>query len=62
MVDMGERMEMYEKHIESLKGGSSSLQAVETSDPTIGLSMELTDLNTKGVKIEILKKIILEKK
>jgi len=27
MVDMGEKMEMYERKIESLKGGYSSLQA-----------------------------------
>jgi hypothetical protein len=43
-----------------LKGGSSSLQAVETSDPTAGLSRALADLNLKVVEIEILKKTILE--
>jgi hypothetical protein len=30
MVEMGEHMEMYEKHIESLKGGYYSLQVAET--------------------------------
>jgi hypothetical protein len=62
MAEMGEQMEMYEKQIESLKGGSSSSQATETSDPIVGLSRELADLNMKGVEIEILKKTISEKK
>jgi hypothetical protein len=58
MEEMGEHMEMYENQIENLKAGSSSSQAVETSDPTTRLSKELTDLNLKGVEIESLKKTI----
>jgi hypothetical protein len=43
MIEMGEHMEMYEKPIESLKGGSSSFQEIETSDLIVGLSRELAD-------------------
>ena len=43
-------MEMYEKKIERLNGGFSSVQETKTSDPTAGLSNSLADLNLKGVK------------
>jgi len=62
IAEIGKQMEMYEKHIESLKGGSSSSQATKTSYPIVGLSRELVNLNLKGVEIEILKKIISWKK
>jgi hypothetical protein len=60
MAEMGEQMEIYEIQIESLKGGSSSSQAVETSDPTTGLSRALPNLNLKGVEIESQEKTISE--
>jgi hypothetical protein len=34
---MGEKMELYEKQTESLKGGYSSSLATQTSYPTTGL-------------------------
>jgi len=53
---------MYGKHIESLKGGSYFFQATKTSNPTTRISMELEDLNLKGVEIESLNKTISEQK
>jgi hypothetical protein len=49
---------LYEKHIEILKGGSSSSQSTKSTDPTTRLSKALADLNLKGVEIEKLKKTI----
>jgi hypothetical protein len=58
MVQMEEQMELQEKHIEILKGGSSSSQETTSTDPTDGLSKALTDLNMKGDEIEKLKKTV----
>jgi hypothetical protein len=55
-------MEMHEKQIGSLKGGSSSLQAAMILDPTTRISRELAYLNLKGVEIERLKKTISKQK
>jgi hypothetical protein len=55
MVQMGEHIELYEKQIEILKGGSSSSQS---TNPTARLSKALTNLNLKGVEIAKLKKTI----
>jgi hypothetical protein len=55
---MEEHIELYEKQIEILKGGSSSSQVTESTDPTDGLSRALVDLNLKGDEIEKLKKTI----
>jgi hypothetical protein len=40
MIDMEEHIQMYENHIESIKGGSSSFQATDTSYPTIELNYQ----------------------
>jgi chromosome segregation ATPase len=58
MVQMGDQMEMYEKHIEILKKGPSSSQMTESTDPTEGLAKALSELNLKGVEIEKLNKSI----
>jgi hypothetical protein len=53
---MEEKIELYGKKIETLRGGSSSTQSTESLDATIGLSKSLSELNLKGVKIEKMKK------
>jgi hypothetical protein len=58
MVQMGEQIEVYEKQIEILKGGSSSSQSTKATDPIVGLSKALADLNLKGAEIEKLKKTV----
>jgi len=58
MMQMGYQIEMYEKHIEILKKGTSSSQTTKSLDTTHGLSKELADFNLKGDKIEKVKKKI----
>jgi len=58
MVQMGEQIEVYEKQIEILKGGSYSSQTTKATDPIVGLCKALADLDLKGAEIEKLKKTV----
>jgi hypothetical protein len=58
MVQMEEQIDLYQKQIEILKGGSSSSQLPESTDMTEGLSRTLAYLNLKEVEIEKMKKTI----